>query len=282
MFLDLPPTFIMSSNSVRPPLPIAIPAPDDDNIIVSWKDGVVNSSIDEKLREKSKSTGLQHAMNILGESTSSELKSFEKSSSEERAAVERPSADFPPPINPRKVSEPNHPQPREWSYSSTSEFKSPTKTSATDDRNDHQRVETILPTSRNDLTRVATTNILDNTGLTRSEQFECPNLPPTVLDTTTRSTVWPSDSTMIRTIKSILASNSPCPDAPEFCFEMTLEAAEKNFLVLKRHDFDLGKAIEAQATSPVGYGSEFRKPEILSPLLGNHPLWPMMRSILEN
>jgi hypothetical protein len=83
-------------------------------------------------------------------------------------------------------------------------------------------------------------------------------------------------------IESILASKSPCPDAPDFCFEMTLEAAEKNFLVLKRHGFDLSKAIKAQSNTPVGYGSKFRKPLILSPLLGNHPLWPMMESILEN
>jgi hypothetical protein len=94
--------------------------------------------------------------------------------------------------------------------------------------------------------------------------------------------VWPDNSNMIKMIESILASESPCPDAPDFCFKMTLEAAEKNFLVLKHHDFDLGKAIEAQSTSPVGYGSEFRKTGILSPLLWNHPFWPMMKSILEN
>ena len=77
---------------------------------------------------------------------------------------------------------------------------------------------------------------------------------------------------MLKTIKSILTHESHCLKAPEFCFEMTLEVAEKNFLVLKRHDFDLGKAITAQLNSPVGY----------SPLLGNHPIWPMIKSILKN
>jgi hypothetical protein len=38
--------------------------------------------------------------------------------------------------------------------------------------------------------------------------------------------------------------------------------------------------IEAQAGSPVEYGSEFRKSEILKPLLGNHCLWPSMKNIL--
>jgi hypothetical protein len=32
----------------------------------------------------------------------------------------------------------------------------------------------------------------------------------------------------------------------------------------------------------VGYSSKFRKHWILSPLLGNHPLWPQIKSILKN
>jgi hypothetical protein len=34
--------------------------------------------------------------------------------------------------------------------------------------------------------------------------------------------------------------------------EMTLEAAKKNFLTLKYHNFNLGIAIQAQSKSPVG------------------------------
>ena len=33
------------------------------------------------------------------------------------------------------------------------------------------------------------------------------------------------------------------------------------------------KALKAQVGSPVGYGSEFQKGELLLPLLKNHPLW---------
>jgi hypothetical protein len=79
---------------------------------------------------------------------------------------------------------------------------------------------------------------------------------------------------MLKIIQQIIGSESLCPNKLEFCFEITLEAAERNFLVLKCHNFKLGTAIEAQSKSPVGYGSEFQKPWILSPLLGNHPLWP--------
>ncbi len=63
---------------------------------------------------------------------------------------------------------------------------------------------------------------------------------------------------------------------------MLLEAAEKNFLTLKCHNLDLGAAIQAQSKSPVGYGSEFWKPSVLAPLLGNHPLWASMKGILDN
>jgi hypothetical protein len=85
---------------------------------------------------------------------------------------------------------------------------------------------------------------------------------------------------MLDIIKEIIGQQSPCPKKPLFCFKMTTEAVEKNFMVLKSHQFSLEKAIEAQAGSPVKCGYEFRKPEILKPLLGNHCLWPRMNNIL--
>jgi hypothetical protein len=44
--------------------------------------------------------------------------------------------------------------------------------------------------------------------------------------------------------------------------------------------FDLGRAIEAQKLSPLGYGSEFKKPEVLKKIFGNHPLWARMERLL--
>ncbi len=67
--MTLPPTFIMSSQKKRNLMPITNPTPKEDNIIVCWKDGIVQSSIDENLRAKSKNVGIQHAMDILGESS---------------------------------------------------------------------------------------------------------------------------------------------------------------------------------------------------------------------
>jgi hypothetical protein len=37
---------------------------------------------------------------------------------------------------------------------------------------------------------------------------------------------------MLDIIKEIIRQQNPCPKKPAFCFEMTTEAAEKNFMVL--------------------------------------------------
>ncbi len=77
--------------------------------------------------------------------------------------------------------------------------------------------------------------------------------------------IWPKNMMVI--IKSIVNLYSPCPEAPLFAFEMAAKATEKKFLVLKRFDFDIKQALEVQAKSLMGYGSEFRKGDILHPLL---------------
>lgn len=61
---------------------------------------------------------------------------------------------------------------------------------------------------------------------------------------------------------------------------MTKEAADHNWRILERFDLDLSKAIEAQKDSPVGYGSEFRHPDVLDKLLFRHPRWEQLRRIL--
>jgi hypothetical protein len=75
-----------------------------------------------------------------------------------------------------------------------------------------------------------------------------------------------------------------CPQLqqPEFFFELMPEAAEKNFLVLKRHNLDLGQVIAAQQDSPFGYESEFKPPQVLQRLFLHHPLWEQMETILVN
>ena len=53
--------------------------------------------------------------------------------------------------------------------------------------------------------------------------------------------------------------STPCitPSPPEFNFELTEDGAAHNLEVLRRYDFDLGKALKAQENSPLGKGKEF-------------------------
>lgn len=62
---------------------------------------------------------------------------------------------------------------------------------------------------------------------------------------------------------------------------MSEEAAERNWMVLKKYDKNLGVALEAQSNSPLGYGSEFRSAATLRPLLRLHPLWDRLERILQ-
>jgi hypothetical protein len=51
---------------------------------------------------------------------------------------------------------------------------------------------------------------------------------------------------------------------------------------MKRHNLDLGAAIQVQSKSPVGYSFEFWKPSVLASLLSNHPLCASIKAILDN
>ncbi len=72
------------------------------------------------------------------------------------------------------------------------------------------------------------------------------------------------------------------PTPPEFIFELAEEPAEKNFLILKKYDFELEKAITAQKSSLLGFGSEFRPLQKLRKIFKHHPLWAQMEQLLIN
>eukprot|EP00956_Cyclotella_meneghiniana_P017221 scaffold27841_cov34-Cyclotella_meneghiniana.AAC.7 len=69
---------------------------------------------------------------------------------------------------------------------------------------------------------------------------------------------------------------------PDILFELNSEAAQKNYLTMKKHDLDMQRLIESQANTPMCYGSEFRETQLLEPLLVRHPNWSHLKSILEN
>jgi hypothetical protein len=75
------------------------------------------------------------------------------------------------------------------------------------------------------------------------------------------------------------------PTPPKFSFELTNEAAKKNFLVLMHNKYrgNFAASLESQRDSMVGYGSEFRdKDTTLSHLISCHPNWNQMTQILQN
>jgi hypothetical protein len=85
---------------------------------------------------------------------------------------------------------------------------------------------------------------------------------------------------IIRTIKTMPPRH---PTQPEFTFDLTPEAAAKNYLVLmKKYNVNLGASLEAQRNSIVGYGLEFRDIDTLQKIFGWHPNWMRMSKILEN
>ncbi len=51
---------------------------------------------------------------------------------------------------------------------------------------------------------------------------------------------------------------------------------------MRRFENNLGKALGAQQDSPLGYGSKFRKAELLKQLLNCHPNWERFKNLLNN
>jgi hypothetical protein len=73
------------------------------------------------------------------------------------------------------------------------------------------------------------------------------------------------------------------PTPPDFSFDLTCEAAQRNYLVLMHmHKGSLATLLESQRYSTVGYGSEFCDEATLSHLFSRHPNWNRMTQILRN
>ncbi len=93
------------------------------------------------------------------------------------------------------------------------------------------------------------------------------NLDPPPLHPPTN--FWPPNPLTI--IKSIINILCATPSPPLFKFNLNLEAVHRNYLVMRKFNNDIEQALNAQQDSPLGYGSEFRKPSTLEPLLTCHP-----------
>ncbi len=94
------------------PLVNILPNKEDatENIIVQWKDGIVQSNVNDTFRAKSQSKGMQHALDILGESQLDT--SISPNSSSRRKASDTMFNDrLPPRFNRGAFPEPSEPLP---------------------------------------------------------------------------------------------------------------------------------------------------------------------------
>jgi hypothetical protein len=91
--------------------------------------------------------------------------------------------------------------------------------------------------------------------------------------------VWPPS--LISILQKTMAIPCCHPLETLFKFDMSVEAAEKNYMILM-HKFggDLHQALHAQKGSPLQYGSEFKPVLMLAPIFENHPTWNKMMTLL--
>ena len=90
-------------------------------------------------------------------------------------------------------------------------------------------------------------------------------------------TFWPMN--VMNVISSIISTPTKIVVPSVFVFELSSSAAAHNWTILSKFR-DLGEALEHDNQSFTRYGSEFRTPTTLAPLLYKHPLWSKLKSIL--
>ena len=91
-----------------------------------------------------------------------------------------------------------------------------------------------------------------------------------------------TDTAFIHAISNLLSLPVPLRSHPIFDFKFTDAAAQNNAKILESFNFELDKAIQAQAGSPCSYGSEFRNWQSLKPILHRHPMWKNVKDILRD
>jgi hypothetical protein len=78
---------------------------------------------------------------------------------------------------------------------------------------------------------------------------------------------------------TLLWKRSTAPSMQDFQFDILLAAAQHNWSTFESFERSLEKVIASDPNSILAYGSEFKPPEILAPLLASHPLWPHFKRI---
>lgn len=85
---------------------------------------------------------------------------------------------------------------------------------------------------------------------------------------------------LMTNIRAVAGMAVPTPKPPIVMFQMTQEAAEHNTKILEEHSMDFDWFLRGQQETTLAYGSEFRPVEQLRLVLGNHPLFAELETIL--
>ena len=84
----------------------------------------------------------------------------------------------------------------------------------------------------------------------------------------------------LEAIQRICATPSEVPTKSPIRFEISESASAHNAELLRTVDFDLGRLILKYGSSTLGFGSEFRKVSELRPLIGRHPHFHRLETLL--
>ena len=91
------------------------------------------------------------------------------------------------------------------------------------------------------------------------------------------------DWELVKAVEELLRIQEPM-QLPSVRFDISPQAAEENFQALKWYQFDLEKLLSSDpggVRSVTSMGSEFKKSSQLEGLLGNHPKWGKLQSIID-
>jgi hypothetical protein len=181
------------------------------------------------------------------------------------------------PGEPEEVLSTNVISPKEPTALSSSKRTKPTKSDAAFSETDPKDAPNITPKTSQHQSNEAVTH----SGNPKDAPSINPNssTPYGIEAPLPLANFWPPDLIQ-QIIRNAIANKSPKPDDPLFPFNLSLEAVHKNYCLMKHFNHNIGKALEAQQNSPLGYGSEFRMAATLAPLLRLHPNWDCFKILL--
>lgn len=87
-------------------------------------------------------------------------------------------------------------------------------------------------------------------------------------------------SKVLQAITELILNQPATKNKQRFLFFNTEEAKSHNAKILRSFDFNISRAIKAQPNTLLSFGSEFRQPDELEPLLAKHPLWADFKQTL--